>query len=155
MSYQDIIRKHPTEDEFKLARRIIKEAPDEVVKIVANCVAAERRLATLSAERAAFSPDRRETMDPDSRARLEEIMAGVKDEAVVYEKGKPPVEWEMLTRDQIRRRIAMLVAIRNGIDTTIERLTLLLDFLEVNGVDRYADLDKSPSRRRRQKAPTS
>lgn len=150
MTWQEIIRKHPNEDDYKLARRIVKEAdPDELVKIIADRVGSERRLITLSAERAAFAPSKRIDLTPESRSRIEEVMATVRNESVVYEKGKPPVEWQDLTRDQIRRRIAMLTATRNGIDATIERLTLLLEFLETNGIDRYAEFEAKPARRKR------
>lgn len=150
MSYKEIIRAHPDEDDYKVARRIIEEAPEDLIKIVADRVGSERRLFTLEAERAAFAQRRKpEDASPETRDRLAEIMAGVKNEAVVYEKGKPPVEWENLTRDQIRRRIAMLAAIKHGIDETIQRLTLLLEFLEQNGIDRYSELEQKPPRRRR------
>lgn len=121
-------------DSFATARKIMREEPDAIVGIVAAFVEHQWRCNVRTEEHAAFSISDNGT---DRRAAALLALTG---KPVVVERGKPPVEWQLLTRDQIQRRIAMLTAMRTGIEASIQRLLDLHALLEQHGVDRYVDI---------------
>jgi len=138
VSLASVIRKaaqgNPTGDPKKMAVALIaKLSKPELVQLLADEIAGEQRLLTLSSEKSAFAREflsRPETVGTEAVAKAFKELAGTR-----FSLGAGlQVEWMEATVEDHRARIAYLAKLRNGIDETISRHQAAIDAIEEAGV---------------------
>lgn len=135
----DTIKKNPSGSAEEIARIVFKKLPKSalfglLVAEVARLLREEVREEEIAAYRKLFSNG-----ESSSLPELEETMRALCGESFATGDGFT-VMWGKATIEQHQQRIAMLEAMRDGIDRTIERHRQAIRLIEEAGVSCLADV---------------